>query len=415
MSHLRSILRVSGFSKQFCAILDEREDLFGYKGCHQPGFMVVIDEANLLRFVLEDFTRNGKQLQTLSYTNLSLEALREDDLKDTEHCRTVTVGPGLHAHNIHNVFFCYENADIQPLMNSGVHKYVNRAAIVSLVSLETVQEYLLNLQKHNEEEKKLKLYVCQDMEWQQQKVPLRLSHTLFVGKIWQEVYEDAKEFLLPETKKFYADHGTPYVRSYLFHGQPGCGKSSTAKVLASELKLDLYSLSLTLSRMDDMSLMTLLYSVDTPAVVSIEDIDRVFDNFSSNQTSSSVSFSMLLNLMDGPLAREGLIFILTCNDYAKLDDAIKRFGRIDREFEFPHVSLKTIEKMFLSYYPKKKSEAKLFVTKLKKDRHVVGQTPACTFQEFFLRNRKRKAEEVICELDPQFFKKRRVSTVEGFM
>lgn len=38
--------------------------------------------------------------------------------------------------------------------------------------------------------------------------------------------------------------GIPYRRGYLFHGTPGSGKTSLVHVLASELDLPIYSLSL---------------------------------------------------------------------------------------------------------------------------------------------------------------------------
>jgi len=412
MSDLRSILRSAGFTKPFCEALDKRNDLTGEEGSFQKGYMVVIDEANLLRFVLEDFTVNGDDIQTLAYTNLSLEALREEDaLQEPGDRRTCTVGPGIHKHKTEPLLFCYENVNIAPLMTSGVHKFVNRAAVVSLTSLQTIKAYLTAIHKKNEEEKKLKLYVCNDMQWEQQKVTLRTANTLFVGKVWKEIYEEAKDFFSEETKQFCLSHGIPYVRTYMLHGSPGNGKSSLIKTLASELNVDLYSLNLAIARMDDMSLMSLVNDIDKGSVVAIEDVDRIFDHHSVNQTASAVSFSTLLNVMDGTITKEGIILILTCNHYDLLDDALKRCGRIDQVYEFPNASGKTMEKMFLSYYPDKKAEAKKFVTQVR----TVSNVPVCTVQEYFVRNRKRSAEEVSNDVDTSFFKRRRQEEKGSFV
>jgi chaperone BCS1 len=404
MSNLSRVLRSAGFSKVFCRSLDQRDDILGEDGSKQKGYMVIIDEANLLRFVLEDFTAHGDNIQTLAYTNLSLESLREEDaLKEPGDRKICTVGPGVHKHQTEDVLFCYENADIAPLMTSGVHKFVNRAAIVSLTSLQTIKDYLAKIYRKNEEEKKLKLYVCNDMQWEQQKVTLRKADTLFVGKVWKEIYAESKEFFSDECREFYLRHGIPYVRTYMFYGDPGNGKSSCIKTLASEMGVDLYSLNLTMARMDDMSLTSMVNEIDKGSIVAIEDVDRIFDNFSVNQTASSVSFSTLLNIMDGTVTKEGIIIILTCNNYDQLDDALKRCGRIDRTYKFPNASGRVMERMFLSFYPEKKAEAKNFVSQIK----TISDIPVCTVQEFFVRNRKRSAEEAVKDVDTSFFKRRR--------
>lgn len=408
MSQIRCLLRYAGFSKWFCQSLESRTDLFGSEGSEQKGYMVVIDEANLLRFVLEDFTAHGKDLQALSYTNISLESLREnEEIEDPSCLRTRTVGPGLHGHSRHPLVFCYENADIVPLMTSGIHKYVNRAAIVSCESMEVITQYLQELQRKNEEEEKLKIFVCQDLQWSQQKVSLRKKDTVFLEKrMWEELYGEAKDFFSAQTKQFYRQHGLPYVRTFMFHGDPGCGKSSCIKALASELKTKLYSLNLAMARMDDMSLISLMNDVQPGSIVAIEDIDRVFDNFSVNQTASSISFSTLLNILDGTLTREGVVIVMTCNDFRGMDDAIKRCGRVDRVYKFGNATPNVMERMFLSFYPEKKAEAKKFVSQVKQ----VSRVPVATVTEFFVRNRKRKAEDISKDVDTTFFTKRRKTT-----
>jgi chaperone BCS1 len=416
MTTLKHVLKCAGFSVKFCDMLDtymsDKPDtpLLGPKGTEQPGYLVVIDEVNLLRFVLEDFTLHGKNVQSLSYTNVPIMALSDDDLKDVEeiNLKTCTVGPGFHTHKKWPVYFCYENTEVSTTITKiDSHKYVNRAALISLTSLESLQEYIESVKKKNKETKLLKRYTVHDMEWEQDMIPLRKADTLFLGDLWTNLYADAQDFFSEETKKFYIEHGISYVRSYLFHGHPGNGKSACIRTLASELGVNLYSLNLSMARLDDMALIDMMSLVHRNSIVAIEDIDRIFDNHSANQSASSVSFATFLNILDGTLAKDGIMFILTCNAFDQLDEALCRSGRIDKILEFPDANLKTAEKMFLSFYPEHKTEAKKFVNKL----NTLKQVPVAAVQEFFLKNRKRKAEELLSDVEPSLFKSRRKTNV----
>lgn len=60
----------------------------------------------------------------------------------------------------------------------------------------------------------------------------------------KDILTDIEKFQLPETLKWYKDHGIPQRRSILFYGTPGTGKSSTIKVIASKYKLMLCFLSM---------------------------------------------------------------------------------------------------------------------------------------------------------------------------
>lgn len=67
-----------------------------------------------------------------------------------------------------------------------------------------------------------------------------------------------------------------------------------------------------------------------PALVVLEDIDRILDD-------GSVTPGFLLNVLDGLLQPESpVLWVLTSNDPSELSDSIlDRPGRIDRIFEFP--------------------------------------------------------------------------------
>ena len=94
--------------------------------------------------------------------------------------------------------------------------------------------------------------------------------------------EGSMETLLVDVRKFlgmrdrYDAIGVPYRRGYIFHGIPGCGKSSLAKAIATECGLNLYVLSLS-SGINDANLQRCLDQVRPHSVVLLEDIDAAYN------------------------------------------------------------------------------------------------------------------------------------------
>eukprot|EP01092_Planopodium_desertum_P012329 TRINITY_DN5796_c0_g1_i1.p1 TRINITY_DN5796_c0_g1~~TRINITY_DN5796_c0_g1_i1.p1 ORF type:complete len:252 (-),score=40.83 TRINITY_DN5796_c0_g1_i1:776-1462(-) len=80
--------------------------------------------------------------------------------------------------------------------------------------------------------------------------------------------------------------------------------------------------------------------------------------------SSSVTFSGLLNAIDGIASQEGRIFFLTTNHADRLDPALMRPGRVDYLITLDLASKTQIERLFLRFYPEEKSLAKDFADKV---------------------------------------------------
>ena len=89
----------------------------------------------------------------------------------------------------------------------------------------------------------------------------------------EQVLDDVAEYLNEATMNFYASHGIPYRRGYLFHGPPGVGKTSFALALASKFDLDVYNLSLLDVGLTDSDLISLLNQLPSRSLLLLEDID----------------------------------------------------------------------------------------------------------------------------------------------
>ncbi|KAJ3048222.1 hypothetical protein HK097_010756, partial [Rhizophlyctis rosea] len=188
--------------------------------------------------------------------------------------------------------------------------------------------------------------------------PVRpLSTVVLDGDVKETFLKDVKEFLGSE--KWYADRGIPYRRGYMFHGKPGTGKTSFVTTLAGELRFNIYVISLANKGLTDETLTELM--VDTPGrcILLLEDIDAAFvsrgitkdASASSGATVTNVTFSGLLNAIDGVAAQEGRILCMTTNHLEKLDEALIRPGRIDHQVHFDLASSHQIRELFLQFYP----------------------------------------------------------------
>ncbi len=173
----------------------------------------------------------------------------------------------------------------------------------------------------------------------------RRRETLAIdAKVESELFTDLDRFL--KSRDIYRQRGIPWRRGYLLYGPPGTGKSSLIQAIASHYDRQLVSLSLT--DMDDSALLRAWSEITATSVIALEDIDSVFEG---RRSLGALSFSALLNTLDGAGAVEGSIAILTTNHRELLDPALIRPGRCDREFELGYLTAESCAKMFECFFP----------------------------------------------------------------
>nr|VWO95072.1 AAA domain-containing protein [Ganoderma boninense] len=252
-----------------------------------------------------------------------------------------------------------------------------------------LRELLLEAKKmyHKASENMISIYVSDSSDsWKlmstQHKRPMK-SIVLDPGII-ELVMGDAKDFLA--SKEWYAERGIPHRRGYLLYGAPGSGKTSLIHSISGELNLDVYILSLTRLGMDDASLNSTISELPEECIVLIEDIDAAFHQGikrdiadpelqalrrrdpeeaaerearpeKAAESTCRVTLSGLLNALDGIGAQEGRIFFATTNDYAALDPALCRPGRLDLHIEFRLASKYQCRELFRRFYLPSSSEA----------------------------------------------------------
>jgi len=81
-------------------------------------------------------------------------------------------------------------------------------------------------------------------------------------------------------------------------------------------------------------------------------VDAIFDaNRNSKVEKTALTFSGMLNALDGVGNPLGQIFILTTNHKERLDPALIRKGRVDLHVEFRNATEEQIKSMFNNFYP----------------------------------------------------------------
>lgn len=213
-----------------------------------------------------------------------------------------------------------------------------------------------------------------------------------------KIVQDVDRFLHPSTKAFYDQHGIPYRRSFLFYGVPGAGKTSLIQALAGHYKRNVSFLQLTDKEMTDTSLMNSIAQLNKNTIVVMEDVDSCFSGRTNKIAHSKITFSGLLNALDGVGSSVGQIFILTTNLKEQLDPALIRCGRVDVKVEFHNAVDEQCAKMWKSFYPDASEEyPSKFITTLRKKLDG-NEINTASLQHFFVVNMHSTPQEALDSL-----------------
>ena len=180
--------------------------------------------------------------------------------------------------------------------------------------------------------------------------PRPLSSVILDGDQGERLLGDMRRFLAGEA--WYEETGVPYRRGYLLHGPPGNGKSSVVKALAGELGMNIYLLMLSDAEMNDNRVSDLLNRVANKSLLLLEDIDCAFaQRKRSDGSSGGLTFSGLLNALDGVAAPEGRIVVMTTNHLDRLDPALIRPGRADVKMAFENATADQARRLYERFFP----------------------------------------------------------------
>jgi hypothetical protein len=141
-----------------------------------------------------------------------------------------------------------------------------------------------------------------------------------------------------EAREVYTRYGVVYKTGILLHGKPGTGKSTTARAIASYLGYNLHCINIRSYEKEDI-LIRRIVSIPENSVILFEDIDCITGSREKEMTKAAKELlATLLNILDGAMSPENVIFIATTNHIEELDPALIRDGRFDLKIEMTDIT-----------------------------------------------------------------------------
>ncbi|KAJ1972219.1 Complex III assembly protein translocase and chaperone [Dimargaris xerosporica] len=280
-------------------------------------------------------------------------------------------GPGKHFFKYRNVWLRIDRQRDGRLMDLTTGNPFETVTLTTLSRDRAIFQSLLQEAREAalaKQEGKTVMYTSYGPEWRPFGMPRKKrvldSVVLDVG-IREHVVRDLESFIGNEA--WYTRRGIPYRRGYLLYGPPGSGKTSFIQALAGHLQYNICILNLSERGLTDDRLNHLLTVTPERSFLLLEDVDAAFSQRKQADKEgfrSMVTFSGLLNALDGVASAEERIIFMTTNHLDRLDPALIRPGRVDLKVFLGNASPSQIRQMFLRFYERESHLADEFVQRL---------------------------------------------------
>tara|TARA_E500000178_G_scaffold294434_1_gene299772 strand:- start:277 stop:1449 length:1173 start_codon:yes stop_codon:yes gene_type:complete len=199
---------------------------------------------------------------------------------------------------------------------------------------------------------KINIFIWDEYNWEVIKTqPTRSLDTLyFEDKFINNIEHKISKFLTEDTKNLYKRLGIPYKLNILLEGLPGTGKTSIMTAIASKYNMNMAILHFD-NKMTDTMLLKSFSQLSENTILILEDIDVLFKERKENDNrKNALTFSGLINALDGIAAPQNNIIFMTTNYKCNLDKALIRPGRVDMCINFTYTKKEQVYKMFKAFY-----------------------------------------------------------------
>lgn len=290
-------------------------------------------------------------------------------------------GPGKHLLNYRNTIISVSRTRDAKHMDMRTGSPFETITLTTLYRDRGVfQELLLEAQALAQKltQGKTVIYTSWGTEWRPFGPPRRkrpLDSVILDHGIRDSIVADMTDFL--KSPSWYHDRGIPYRRGYLLHGPPGSGKSSLVSALAGHLDYNICLINLSERGLTDDRLNHLLTNLPERSIALLEDVDAAFAHrrvktAEDGYRGANVTFSGLLNALDGVASGEERVIILTTNYRDRLDEALVRPGRVDREVYIGWAEEDQVRQMWDRFYGHEQVDLRETFVSILRDAGMLG-------------------------------------------
>lgn len=274
----------------------------------------------------------------------------DDDNDDFDNCRTCFLTPWIGTHhwqyNGETLLICVQEEGSPKFTGCGID-YFHRIQ-VSHPSVAVLSEFIKEALTYTKpiKNKQIQIYYSKSKGYWEHFNNIYaqpLDRVYIEPMVKDNIISHIDSFIA--SKDRYLSFGRPYKLNFLLTGVPGAGKTSLVKAIALKYNRPLYVLSFTKGITDE-SLIDLMSEVNNNSIILVEDIDAFFVDRES-KANINVSFSALLNVMDGTMMKgNGTMMFLTANHPDRLDSALIRPGRVDHVIRFDYPRQQEVKEAF---------------------------------------------------------------------
>ena len=305
---------------------------------------------------------------------------KKNRIKDTKkngndfrlYFNTLTYGSYKIPFETHEINITVLEPTDKPIYDGTYYNYMdiclegNNKELLTRFIEKSVKYYNENIRQKGRDTDEISIYIWDEYWDILHKQKKRSLNTLyFEDTFLEKVTMKFESFLKKETEDKYSKLGIPYKMNVLFEGYPGTGKTSLIYGLASHFDMNIAILHFD-KEISDTVFLRALKRLPENTVLILEDIDVLFKERKENDNNKSLlTFSGLINCLDGIATPYKLITLMTTNYKCNLDKALLSPGRIDYSLNFKYATKHQIQKMFNAFYPQFEDKFQDFYKKIK--------------------------------------------------
>ncbi len=327
----------------------------------------LVEKANYRFFAVEKSETSNSEESDIHFFPIQKQNYRSDVFGNSNKLNyRIVPGSGTFWFFHKGVFYFANKESKQnaPSDNASFASFMKPAFTITLTAVTRNRDKALSLLHEiidfqSQPNEKLRVYRNDSWNWDEAMVlPKRSFDTVILNDgVEQSIKQSIDGFLT--SKDTYQRIGTPYRFGICLEGPTGTGKTSLVQAIATYYRRNIYILSLS-AVTSDARLQNLINCTSPGSIILFEGVDsqgvdlreRTEDSMiKRGDSKEQITFSGILNAIDGLTTPEDRIFIYTTNMFSMFDSAFIRPGRIDQTFKIDNLFQPAQHRMGQLFFP----------------------------------------------------------------